>query len=335
LKPNLFSIPFPFVGHIDFPSYFTFLLLGFIVTCLLAQREAKGRGIARRFVLDLWALLLISGLLGARLLHVLADGDFWNYVHQCTDPSLVDWGYNQRECADFGWSWHPEGRCTPPYSDCTLPFQFWRGGFAFYGGIFLCLPAGIYLSWRRGVPIGDSLDLVGLTLPLSLFFGRLGCFFAGCCFGKPSELPWAVSFPAGSSASEHQLLIAQKAREIFPELSRHLPFTNFFESFAVHPTQLYESFACLLIFLYLYFVARPSQKFVGDLFPRALLLYGVARFSVEFLRDDDRGIFFGWISTSQLIAIPMIVLSVSALIYLPRRSPPYKKKREPEGFGAV
>jgi phosphatidylglycerol:prolipoprotein diacylglycerol transferase len=320
MKPILFSLSVPWLGRLDFPAYFTLFLMGFFTAIFFGQREAKRRGVHPGHFIDLYILLLISGIIGARLLHVLADGYFWNYVHHCTDPSLVDWGYSEAECSNRSWIWLSEkSRCVPPYSDCLLPLKFWRGGLAFYGGIFLCLPVGLFFAYRKKMGMGNALDLVGLGLPLGLFFGRLGCFFAGCCFGQMCSLPWAVSFPARSDASSQQLLFAQKARSIFPELSQYLPFTKAEESFPVHPTQLYEAFACLFIFLFLYLVWRRRQRFVGDLFCMAILLYAIARFAVEFLRDDSRGVFFGWISTSQLIAIPMALFSLLALWLLPKR----------------
>lgn len=324
MKPTLFTIDIPGLGLVPFSSYFTFLFLGFFVAVLVVQREARRRGVDPALGVDLGLWVLFAGLLGARLLHVLADGYFWDYVYQCIDPSRVNWGYSQAECVRADWIWlAEESRCIPREADCLLPFKFWQGGLAYYGGLLLAIPVGIYFVSTRKFGLGNGADAAGLALPVGLFFGRIGCFLSGCCFGTVCDLPWGVSFPPGSEASKHQVLLGRQLSELFPELSPYLPFTRSVESLPVHPTQIYEAIACALIFLFLYFVVRRRQRFLGEIFWVSMLLYGVARFLVEFVRDDDRGVFFGWISTSQIIAIPMIVLSTIALIVLPRKLPPF------------
>ena len=88
----------------------------------------------------------------------------------------------------------------------------------------------------------------------------------------------------------------------------------------VHPTQLYESLACLLVFAILYYVIRPRRRSFGEVFAWLLILYGIARGIVEIWRDDDRGVFFGgYLSTSQLISIPLIAAGAALLIWLRKR----------------
>ena len=127
---------------------------------------------------------------------------------------------------------------------------------------------------------------------LGLFFGRIGCYLNGCCWGKRSSSAWGVIFPRGSLPwrSQYDAHLIARAAEALP----------------VHPTQLYESVACLLIALFLFFYARPRKKKEGEVFALMLMLYAVARSVVEILRDDDRGVFLGGhLSTSQLLSIPL------------------------------
>lgn len=322
MKPLLVSFDLPGLGRVDFPSYFTLLFLGFLVAIWVAQREAKHRKLDPTTAVDLGLVALVTGLLGARLLHIVADGYFWNYVYTCTDPSLVDWGYSRVECGSIGWKWLPEvSRCTPPEADCLFALKVWKGGLAYYGGLLLAVPTCAYFVVRRGMGLGNGADIAGLTIPVGLIFGRLGCFLAGCCFGQVCELPWAVSFPAGSEASKQQAELASKLDALFPDLAPHLPHSKNLPSLPVHPTQLYEALACLLISLYLYFVLRPRQQWRGQLFFMSLFLYAIARFLVEFVRDDDRGAWVWSLSTSQLIAIPVALACGLAMLLLPRRLP--------------
>jgi phosphatidylglycerol:prolipoprotein diacylglycerol transferase len=329
MKSALFSIDIPGLGLQVLPSYFTLLLLGFLAAILVCQREAARRDIDPNLVIDLGIWALISGILGARILHVIADGYFYDYVYTCTDPTLANWGYTQLECSRYteqGWAWSAElKKCIPP-QDCWLPLKFWKGGLAYYGGLMLATPVCLWFVKSRKFGMGHGADIAGIGIPLGLVFGRIGCFLAGCCFGKVCDLPWAVSFPPGSEASKQQALLSQKMGGAFPELEPFLPFSKNLDSLPVHPTQLYEALACLLIFAYLYFVMSKRRSFNGQLFLVFLLLYGVARFLIEFLREDDRGALFS-LSTSQLIAVPMVVVSAILLLILPKY---LSKKKSPK-----
>jgi phosphatidylglycerol---prolipoprotein diacylglyceryl transferase len=321
MKSALFTIDIPGLGPQILPSYFTLLLLGFLVAILVCQREAKRRDIDPNLIIDLGIWALITGIIGARILHVIADGYFWDYVYTCTDPTLTNWGYTQTECSRYteqGWQWSTVvNKCVPP-PDCLMPLKFWKGGLAYYGGLLFAIPTCIYFVVTRKIGLGHGTDIAGIGIPLGLVFGRIGCFLAGCCFGKVCDLPWGTSFPAGSEASKHQALLSQQMDSIFPELGPHLPFSKNIDSLPVHPTQLYEALACFLIFAYLYFVLSKRRSFDGQLFLVSMILYGIARFGIEFLRDDDRGGLLA-LSTSQIIAIPLVVVCSILLVVIPRR----------------
>src|SRR5258708_4602792 len=149
--------------------------------------------------------MLLAGVVGARLLHVVADGYFWDYVHLCTDPSKVDWPFERAEClsATYDGVWDAaRGVCHPKEADCFAWAKFWAGGLAYYGGLVTASIAAWFLLKRDRFPFWKAADMAGFAIPLGLAFGRMGCLMAGCCFGSVCDLPWAISFPEQSAASE-------------------------------------------------------------------------------------------------------------------------------------
>ncbi|MFH2008882.1 MAG: prolipoprotein diacylglyceryl transferase [bacterium] len=237
------------VPRLPVPAYPLGLLLAFTAGLILVRREARRRGLDPVQMTDLGIYVVLLSLVGARALHVLADGDARRYLDQCVAQSPAD---------------------------CLAVFRFWEGGLVFYGGLLLALGFAVAYVRRRGLALWRVADLFGLALPLGLTFGRLGCHFHGCCFGAPTRAAWGVSFPPGSDAST-----AQAAAGLLSDAARH--------SLAVHPTQLLSVGLNLGIFLALYFGLRPRQRFEGQLMCGFLLLYGPARFAVEALRADARG----------------------------------------------
>jgi phosphatidylglycerol:prolipoprotein diacylglycerol transferase len=277
------------------PAYFAMLMIGFAVATLVASRMAKRQGLDKEVILDLALLSLIAGVLGGRLLHVIADGYFWDYVHLCTNPDAVVWRAvdSIRECHHLGGRWDAEASaCHAITRDCFAWAEFWNGGLAYYGGLVAATITGVMFLRREHFPVGKGIDIVGAVLPLGIFFGRLGCFLGGCCFGSPTDPPLGLVFPPGSAASYEQFeagLLADKNLASLP----------------VHPTQLYESFGCLAIAAFLLLWLHPRKRFDGQVLLMFLILYAVLRFAIEFVRADDRGALFG-LSTSQLIGVAIV-----------------------------
>jgi phosphatidylglycerol:prolipoprotein diacylglycerol transferase len=175
----------------------------------------------------------------------------------------------------------------------------------FYGGLLGAIPLAWWYTARHKLPIWPVLDVLAPGLALAQSIGRWGCLAAGCCYGKFCSLPWAVVFPA------------QNVRNLDTPPGKPL-----------HPTQIYESFATLAIFLTLIWFAR-RKRFHGQITAIYLLLYAAARFAIEYFRGDSaRGFVFGRLfSTSQLIAL-IILLGTLALW-------PYLRKRQRIESGAV
>lgn len=287
--------------EIPFPSYFTLLVTGFIVATVAGAIWAKRVGQDPDVVVDLGLAMLLAGAAGGRLLHVIADGYFWDYVHLCTDPAKVDWPITHAECLSdrYRGVWDAAKQvCHPTEQDCWAWAKFWGGGFAYYGGFVLASGVGWLLLKRDRFPFWKAADMAGMVVPIGLGFGRMGCLLAGCCFGSPTDRPWALSFPPNSPASESQW----KAGVIGSKFEASLP---------VHPTQIYESAASFAIAAIAILWLHGRKRYDGQVFLAFVALYAVVRFVLEFWRSDDRGALFG-LSTSQLIGLLLVVAVVVA-----------------------
>jgi phosphatidylglycerol:prolipoprotein diacylglycerol transferase len=170
-------------------------------------------------------------------------------------------------------------------------FAIWEGGLDFQGGLFLALVVVFLFIRRYKLPWRPTLDALALGLPLGQFIGRIGCFMAGSCYGIPTNVPWAVTFTDPNSLSPYRV--------------------------PVHPTQLYEGFLDLGVFLFLYWFRR-RKLYSGQMALLYLFLGGLVRFMVEFYRSplDYRGpVFFGWMPLTQLIALGLFVIGGGLLLF--------------------
>jgi phosphatidylglycerol---prolipoprotein diacylglyceryl transferase len=256
MHPILFEIPqFEFsswvIGPIPIRVYGLMVGIGFFLGIYLASRRAKKEGVDSDRILDMGVYLLLAGLVGSRLLYILT--------------TLPDFAKNPLEA-----------------------FAIWRGGLVFYGGVIVALPVGIWYVRKHNLPVWKTADIIAPYAALGHALGRLGCFFAGCCYGAPGSGPLCVTFIDSHSLAPLGV--------------------------ALYATQLMESAGEFLIFVTL-IVLREYKKFDGQLFWLYLIFYSILRFVVEFFRGDDvRGVYFGgFVSTSQLIAV---LLSGAALFML-------------------
>jgi len=286
------------------PSYFVLMLTGFLLATIMGALWARRVGQNPDVIVDLGLAMVLAGIAGGRILHVFADEHFMEYVHRCTNPGLVDWHITRSECTalDPGGVWDfAKGVCHPKEPDCFAWAKFYNGGLTYYGGFIAASIAAFYLLRADRFPFWKAADMAGMVVPVGLGFGRLGCLLAGCCFGDRCSLPWALSFPSGSPASEWQ----HKAHLLDSTMQPSLP---------VHPTQIYESFASFALagFLILYFHGR--KRYDGQVFLVFVGAYATIRFLLEFVRSDDRGGLLG-LSTSQLIGVGLLAL----VIWLNRR----------------
>lgn len=304
MKPVLLSL-----FGIDLPAYFAMLTTGLALATWLGSRWVKRIGLDGEVVIDLGLAMTIWGVIGSRLLHVVADGYFWDYVHLCTDPSRVNWRITQAQCAsrEFNGIWDAAvNACHPRERNCFAWAEFWAGGLTYYGGLLAASAYAVYFLRRERFPFWKAADMSGFVIPLGLAWGRMGCFLAGCCFGSVCERPWAARFPAWSPASEMHARTHRLAHEGLPSLP-------------VHPTQLYEAAGSLLIAFLAYLVVLPRKRFDGQVFLFFIGTYSVLRTALEWLREDDRGGAAG-LSTSQLISLGLLLACVPAWRELRKRA---------------
>jgi phosphatidylglycerol---prolipoprotein diacylglyceryl transferase len=190
-----------------------------------------------------------------------------------------------------------------------LDMLFRRGGFVWYGG-FLGATAAILLNgWRRRVPSRFTAEICAAPLALGYALGRVGCFLVNDDYGIPSSVPWAMKFPSGLPAST--VMNLQAMGVTFP------PGTDPMQVVAVHPTQIYETVAMLLVFWWLW-RRRHHGHATGWLFAWYLVFAGAERFLVELVRaKDDR--LLGSFTLAQATSLLLII--VGGLLLLKLREP--------------
>jgi phosphatidylglycerol:prolipoprotein diacylglycerol transferase len=245
-------------GSFRIYTYGFFLAMAFLISMYVAGREAKRRGGRPEQIYDLSFYSIVAAIIGSRLMDVILK---WDYF-----------------------SAHP-----------LEIFMMWKGGLAFQGGLILGLLIMVLYIHRHQMALWTTLDIMAFATPLGQFIGRLGCFMAGCCYGRECHQPWAVTF-------NHPDTLAPMG----------VP---------VHPTQLYESFLSLGVFFFLMWL-RHRQKFPGQIIGIYLLSAGVVRFFVEFFRGDERGpvLWLGMPST-QVVALGLILGATLFLVWRSQAAP--------------
>ncbi|HET8725657.1 MAG TPA: prolipoprotein diacylglyceryl transferase [Anaeromyxobacteraceae bacterium] len=241
-------------------TYGVMLALAFVAAIWLAQKEAERQGQDPNLVGDLAFWILVSSLVGARVYFI-----------------LVNWGDY------FG----PNAMVTTRSGRIPRLFALWEGGMVFYGGfIAAALAAAVYLRRKKMAFLPWSDTLIP-SVAFGQFLGRIGCFSAGCCWGRSCDpaLPWAARFPPESLAFQSMAARANPARFISPDHLHTLP---------IHPVQLYESLGELLLFAFLAIWLRPRKTFDGQVMAAWLMLYAVLRTTTETFRGDvERGVWMG------------------------------------------
>jgi len=258
------------IGSFPINTYGVFLALAFLCAILVTVKLAGRDGLPTNRIYDLCLWMLLASLIGSKALMLFTE---------------------------------PEYRDNPL---ALVSLDFLRSGGVFYGGLIGAVLAGYFLMKRYKLPWWKTADACAPGIAVGNFFGRQGCFSAGCCWGKPTTLPWGVKFT-----------------ELGHEITG-VPTDTY-----LHPTQLYESFAMLLVFFFLLWLHK-HKRFNGQVVLAYALLYSTIRFAIEFVRDDPRGDILGLtsltgLSTSQLISL---VVGIAALVILIIRRRPSLKIRE-------
>ena len=260
------------VGPLSLHPYGFMLALGFLSALLLARWKAPGRGLSAVAVVDIFQIILVSSIVGSRAFFVITHWDL----------------YAQR-----------------PWESLYI----WEGGMTLYGGLLLPFLAVAVYTWRKGIAWLDVADVASLGIAAGLFFGRIGCFLRGCCYGRPTDLPLGIAFPERSEASRQaRLLLAEKAGSL-----AELP-----ASPHVHPTQLYAAGAALIILaLLLLLWKRLNHR--GMALSIFMILYGLDRSLVDLFRYyDASGRGFGGLLLSQWISLGFSLAGLALLLHLLR-----------------
>jgi phosphatidylglycerol:prolipoprotein diacylglycerol transferase len=255
INPDLFSI-----GPVHVRWYGVMYVLGFIAAYFLIQKQERSKqiGLVGTTAQDLIFYLAIGLIVGGRLGYLL----FYEYN-------------------DF-----------MPYIKNPLEIiATWHGGMSFHGGLIGAVLAGWIFARRKGIPFPALADSAIVTCPIGLGLGRLGNFINGELLGRPTDVPWAMIFPAGGPIPRH-------------------------------PSQLYESLAeGLLLFVIMWNLRKKPFK-DGMMVAFFLLFYGMIRFIIEFFREPDTqlGFLLGYFTMGQILCTAMMVAAVVLMLYLNRKT---------------
>lgn len=317
----------------DISLYFLAIGVGFMLAAWITSRHYQRIGLDRSQTQDFFIWMLIIGVLGARLMHVIADGFLLDYVNLCIDPMQLDGKalrslepcianaqclIEQENGADIGAICNPEDGLCYAQQDCFRPFKFWAGGLTVYGALISSITFAYFYIKRRGWPFAQMIDIAAPSIFLGVAIGRLGCFFAGCCYGDLCDIDaLAIQFPEHSQAYQHHYDMHHEALSQQWSAGVH-------KSLPIWPTQLISSAYNFVIFAVGYFIIKPRKSFNGQVILSCALMYGIARFMIEFVRADFRGSAFG-LSTSQLVSLPILIIAACSMFMLWRKN---KAKKE-------
>jgi phosphatidylglycerol---prolipoprotein diacylglyceryl transferase len=248
------------IGPFTLYAYGALLAAAYLAGLRLAVVRARARGLDSGRVLDLGIYVIVAAIAGAKLLLLALDA--------------------------------PAALANP-----SELFSLARSGGVFYGGLILAVGVALWYLRRHRLPVWTTCDVFAPGIALGHAVGRVGCLMAGCCFGRPTTLPWGITFhdPVAASLVGTPLGVP------------------------LHPTQLYEVAAELLILGLLLATERRGRPFPGRTIWLYLALYAASRFAIEFVRGDERGA-VGLLSTSQVISATLFPLSLAMLAWLSRRA---------------
>lgn len=252
------------LGPLTIHTYGAMMALGFLLAWFFANRLCKKTGQNPDYLSALLSWLMLSGVLGARIAYV--------------------WEHWESEFAS-----HP-----------AAIIRIDQGGLMFYGGLIAAALALVLYTAATRKKLLTVTDLVLTVVPLGHAFGRVGCFFFGCCYGRQVSSPLSVCFPQMSPAWYEQLnakLIPQTAVESLPVL----------------PTQLFEAAALAVLFIVLYFRYQKNRVMAGRQSALYLISYACIRFVIEYLRGDPR-MEVGPLSISQTISCGVLLLGLALLV---------------------
>jgi phosphatidylglycerol---prolipoprotein diacylglyceryl transferase len=266
-------------GALGIHTWGVLVMLAFVAGCLLLGARGAKVGIDPDRLMPFFLIITFGGLFGSRLLHFAM-----------AEPKVF-------------------------FSHPLVFFDPSRGGFAFYGGAIFSTLAGALYAWFARIPVWKLADTAAPSVMLGLAIGRLGCFFAGCCHGRACDLPIAgniLTLPYGQIVTTNgfpwMALVFHKGPDSVGDIF----------DVPLFPTQLWESFGALILFLFLSWEWKRARRFDGQILATLMMTYPLLRSTIEGFRGDAiRGTeWFGLFSTSQVVSIPVFALGL--LIFLVR-----------------
>jgi phosphatidylglycerol---prolipoprotein diacylglyceryl transferase len=245
------------IGALTVTWYGILVATGFMAGLWTASRRALRARIHPETIFDLGPWLLVGTIVGARALYVVS---YWK-----------------------------ESFANEPFSEI---FMVQHGGIVFYGGFIGASLACMLFAWRKHLPLWRLADVLAPSIALGSAVGRWGCLMNGCCYGRPTTLPWGIQFPPGPDS----------------------PYPNY-----VHPTQIYDSLLNLALYGFLAWLFR-RKKFDGQVFAVYMICYAVLRSFVEIFRGDYTPVhYLGPLTPAQLVSIGIVAAGVILLWLLPRK----------------
>jgi phosphatidylglycerol:prolipoprotein diacylglycerol transferase len=250
------------LGPLAIHWYGVMVATAFLAGLWTAGRRGPLAGITAEKIVDLGPWAIVGAIIGSRAFYVIS---YWQ-----------------------------ESFAGKPLEEI---FMIWKGGLVYYGGLIGGAAACIAYARVKKLPLWRLADIYAPSIALGCFFGRLGCFLNGCCYGRACNLPWAVRFPADNPLGP--------------------------PTYPVHPTQLYDAFLNLCLYGFLAWLFR-RRKFDGQVFGVYLVCYAVLRSFVEMFRGDyteQERYLGGWATPAQLVSILMFIAGLVLLQVLRRFQP--------------
>ncbi len=313
MHPELFTIPFT---TLTVKSYGTMMVIGFLCSVFIIRKLSNKITPDPQYIINAALYSLIAGVVGARLFYVIHYFDNFK-------------------------------------GDLLSVFAIWQGGLELLGGVLLAITVIILYMRYHKLPIRQYLDILAVALMIGLAFGRIGCFLNGCCYGKPTDMSWGVQFPYDSYAYRSQVYANPDRNRLEPQLELPDEFFGYYDEtgsyysglkpydklsdvqkqmvdneglyrcLPVHPTQLYSSLNGIFLFGVLWFFwhryegrGKKTRKYFakpGCTFGLMFVVYGVTRFLIEFIRDDNPYEFDG-ITVSQNICVGLIIFGFVMMV---------------------
>lgn len=252
-------------GIFHLRSYGLALAVAFLVGTWLGLKEARRFGMDEDKFLTVILFTLIGSVFGARILYVM------------------------EHIADYRGQW-------------SSVLALWQGGLTLYGGIIAGTIVGLWMAKRQGLVVWRVADALAPSIVIGTAFGRVGCFLNGCCYGRPTKLPWGVVYPPDS----------------FPGLE--------FGATPIHPSQIYFSLASLALFAVVWAV-RKRAVVPGVLFWGTISAYSLMRIPLDFTRAYEPGTVVARlgsldITESQLVSLTLALFALLMMMRLRRAATP-------------